>query len=114
MAYGLDDREIRETFRNLGERDNKNSGHVVALAAIVALLPGTGQISIDDAKGLIADLLRGSSGVAEIRREAERFAETILAGASAVSTRRGQTPSQVGDAQAPEASSLGGTSPTQS
>lgn len=85
--YDLTDSEIKSAFNQMAKNGADNSGKIVGLAAIVALLPATAAIDPTEAKALIAELLRSSHGAGEIHREADRFAEAILAAARDVATR---------------------------
>jgi hypothetical protein len=85
--YDLTDSEIKSAFNQIAKNGAENAGKAVGLAAVVALLPATAGIDPSEAKALIAELLRSSHGAGEIHREADRFADAILAAARDVASR---------------------------
>src|SRR4051812_15923709 len=113
--HPISDQETGYLIQKLGAASDDRFAQTLALAAVVALLPGTNEIKPEDAKRLITTLLAGTHFTGSIRDRAEKFADLVLHHARALADAQGKpTPSTSAAGIAPDASLPASASPSRS
>ena len=74
----MDETQMQETLKKLGVASDERLGQVLGIAALLACMPETAKVNVEDVQKVIQRMTQGQQGLEQLHRMAAQIAITVV------------------------------------